>query len=344
MTVRLQGVHKGFVTEAGRIEALRGLDLEVHAGEIYGVIGVSGAGKSTLVRCINRLERPDAGRIEVDGVDLATLEGAELRRVRQRIGMVFQHFNLLRSRTVAGNVALPLEVTGRPRREIQERVAELLEWVGLAGRADSYPSQLSGGQKQRVGIARALANRPDLLLCDEPTSALDPETTASVLDLLRRVRDEMGLTILIITHEMAVVRAICDRVAVVESGRVVEEGPAARMLVEPASAAARRLLGFAEGSVHLPERPAPVPGEQARLLELRFVGEVARQPVITHLVRRFPVTANILGGQIDRLAGAPFGVLLVELTGGESELEGAIAYLREAGVAVGELQKEVGGR
>ncbi|WP_304173734.1 methionine ABC transporter ATP-binding protein [Limnochorda pilosa] len=342
VVVRLQGVHKGFETENGRIEALRGIDLEVRAGEIYGVIGVSGAGKSTLVRCVNRLERPDAGRVEVDGVDLTSLEGAELRRMRQRIGMVFQHFNLLRSRTVAGNVALPLEIAGRPRAEIRQRVQELLEWVGLADRWASYPSELSGGQKQRVGIARALANRPRLLLCDEPTSALDPETTASVLDLLKRVRDEMGVTILVITHQMSVVRAICDRVAVVEAGRVVEEGPTSEVLVRPQSEAARRLLGRSGPRRQpLPDRTPPPPGQEARLVELHFVGETAKEPVITHLVRRFPVMANILSGQIDRLGGTPFGVLLVELTGKPGDLERALTYLREVGVIIQEWHEEV---
>lgn len=345
VVVRLQGVTKTFTSENGRIEALRGIDLEVRAGEIYGVIGVSGAGKSTLVRCINRLERPDAGRIEVDGVDLASMEGPELRRMRQRIGMVFQHFNLLRSRTVAGNVALPMEVAGRPREEIRQRVTELLEWVGLADRRDSYPSELSGGQKQRVGIARALANRPQLLLCDEPTSALDPETTASVLELLKRVRDEMGVTILIITHQMEVVRAICDRVAVVEAGRVVEEGPTSQLLVRPTSEAARRLLGRAGRSWSpLPALEPPPAGQEARLVELHFVGEAARQPIITQLVRKFPVTANILGGQIDRVGEMPFGVLLVELTGKASDLERALTYLREAGVVIQDCSEEVGRR
>ena len=244
--VQLDGVTRRFRTRAGVVTALDGVDLRVERGTIQGVIGFSGAGKSTLVRCLNALERPDEGRVRIAGDDLASLRGAALRRARGRIGMIHQTFALLHSRTAAGNVALPLELQGEDDAATRDRVAELLQWVGLNDKADAHPAQLSGGQKQRVGIARALAARPDLLLCDEATSALDPETTASILRLLRLVRDEFGLTVLLVTHEMEAVRSTCDRVAVLDEGRIVEEGATAEVLARPRSAAARRLLGRSE--------------------------------------------------------------------------------------------------
>lgn len=224
------------------VEALAGVDLSVEPGTIHGIIGFSGAGKSTLLRCISRIEKPDTGRVLVTGSDLASLEGEALREARRRIGIVFQQLHLLRSRTVAGNVGLPLELLGRPKAEIDARVTELLQWFGLADRGRQFPSRLSGGQRQRVAIARALAMRPAVLLTDEPTSALDPETTALVLSLLRRVRDEFGVTILLVTHELSAVRAICDRVSVLDAGRIVEEGRVEQVLTAPRSSAAKRLL------------------------------------------------------------------------------------------------------
>ena len=215
--------------------ALDGVNLSVAKSTVYGVLGRSGAGKSTLIRCVNLLERPTSGTVTVAGAELTALSGAELRAARRRIGMVFQHFNLLANRTVAGNVALPLEIAGTPRQERAERVAELLDLVGLADKARAYPAQLSGGQRQRVAIARALANRPHVLLSDEATSALDPRTTAEILDLLRRLADDLGLTILLITHDLGVVRRICDAAAVLEAGRVVESGPVADLLARPDS-------------------------------------------------------------------------------------------------------------
>lgn len=238
----LEGVSKRYRHEDRWIEALSHVNLRVQPGAIHGIVGFSGAGKSTLLRCISRIEKPDAGRVLIDGRDLAHLEGEALREARRRIGIVFQQLNLLRSRTVAENVALPLELSARPKREIAERVGELLEWFGLADRARQFPSRLSGGQRQRVAIARALAMRPAVLLTDEPTSSLDPETTASVLALLRRIRDDFGVTILLVTHEIDAVRALCDRVSVLENGRIVEEGSVREVLLSPQSSAGRRLL------------------------------------------------------------------------------------------------------
>lgn len=243
--LKLKDVVKSYKTRDGRVHALDGLDLSVGKGAIQGVIGFSGAGKSTLVRCLTALERPDSGQVSINGVDLAKLQGAQLRRARRRIGTIYQGFQLLASRTALGNVALPLELAGQPLAERKRRALELLDWVGLADRAGSYPAQLSGGQRQRVAIARALAAAPDVLLCDEPTSALDPETTAAILQLLKRVRDEFDLTVLLITHDLPTVRALCERVAVLEAGRVVEEGPTSTVFAGPNSTAGQRLLQVA---------------------------------------------------------------------------------------------------
>lgn len=241
----LKDVSKNYKTRDGRVQALDGLNLSVKKGVIQGVIGFSGAGKSTLVRCLTALERPDSGQVSINGVDLAKLRGSRLRRARRRIGTIYQGVHLLDSRTALANVALPLELAGQARGVRRQRALELLEWVGLADRAGSYPAQLSGGQRQRVAIARALAAKPAVLLCDEPTSALDPETTESILQLLRRVRDDFDLTVLLITHDLATVRAICERVAVLESGKVVEEGATRAVFAGPHSAAGQRLLRVA---------------------------------------------------------------------------------------------------
>ena len=238
--IRLVDVEKRYAGSGGA--ALAGVSLEVVRGEVFGVIGQSGAGKSTLIRLINALERPTAGRVEVDGIDVASLAPAALRVLRRRIGMIFQNFGLLSSRTVAANVAFPLKLADMPRAERDAKVAALLDRVGLTPYADKYPAQLSGGQKQRVGIARALATDPDILLCDEATSALDPETTRQVLALLRDLNRDLGLTIVLITHEMDVVRASCDRVAVLEQGRVVETGAVTDIFAAPSHPATRRML------------------------------------------------------------------------------------------------------
>jgi D-methionine transport system ATP-binding protein len=240
--VRLENVRKVYSKGTHVAEALAGVDLAVERGSVQGIIGFSGAGKSTLLRCISRLEKPDSGRVIVAGTDLTGLEGEALRRERRKLGVVFQHLNLLHSRSVAANVALPLELAGTARDEVKTRVSELLDWFGLADKKAQYPGQLSGGQRQRVAIARALAVQPSVLLTDEPTSALDPETTASVLSLLRRVQREFHVTILLITHELSAARAICDRVAILDHGRITEEGPVERVLQRPESAAGKRLI------------------------------------------------------------------------------------------------------
>ncbi|MEU7742466.1 ATP-binding cassette domain-containing protein [Nonomuraea sp. NPDC049158] len=302
----------------GNTVALDGVSLHVREGEIYGVLGQSGAGKSTLLRCVNLLERPTAGTVTVAGQDLTALRSGELNRARQRIGMIHQHFALLSSRTVAGNVAFPLEVMGVPKAERERRVAELLDLVGLGGRGGDRPNQLSGGQKQRVGIARALAGNPSVLLSDEATSALDPATTQSILALLKRLNTELGLTILLITHEMNVVKSVCDSVAIMADGRVEESGTIADLIRTPGSRLTREIFP-------LPE-PAP-----AGSVTLTFTGD-PRQAVVSEVVRKFDVDVNILGGSIEDLAGGAVGRLRVSLSGGEEA--GALAFLRSRGVLV----------
>ncbi|GAA5051913.1 ATP-binding cassette domain-containing protein [Thermocatellispora tengchongensis] len=303
------------------VVALDGVDLDVREGEIFGVLGQSGAGKSTLLRCVNLLERPTSGTVTVDGQDLTVLGDAELRRARRRIGMIHQHFALLSSRTVAANVAFPLEVAKVPRAERRARVAELLELVGLDGKAKSYPAQLSGGQKQRVGIARALAARPKVLLSDEATSALDPGTTQSILALLRRLNAELGLTILLITHEMHVIKSICDSAAIMREGRVLESGRVHDLIARPGSQLTRELFP-------LPE-PAP-PGS----LTVTFPAGQAEEPVLSGLVRKFGVDVNILGGSLEELRGVSVGRLRIRMEG--EDTAAALAYLRGRGLLVEE--------
>jgi D-methionine transport system ATP-binding protein len=305
------------------VAALKGVNLEVQAGEIFGVLGPSGAGKSTLIRCINLLERPDAGSILVDGQELTGLAPDELRKARRRIGMIFQHFNLLSSRTVAGNVAFPLEIAGVKKGERDERVSELLGLVGLSEKAAAYPAQLSGGQKQRVGIARALATQPTVLLSDEATSALDPQNTIAILDLLRDLNRRLGLTILLITHEMNVVKQVCDRVAVLENGLITEQGTVQELVARPDSMLARALF---------PPIETPKIRAGSTTATITFVGDIADQPILASLVRHFNVDVNILGGSIQSIGGKRVGQLQVEINGAQVEL--ALAYLYDLGLRV----------
>ncbi len=321
--ITINHVTKVFGSGPGAVTALDGVSLEVAAGEIFGVLGPSGAGKSTLIRCVNLLERPTSGAVQVNGQELTRLSPAELRRARQRIGMIFQHFNLLSARTVAENVGFPLEVTGLGRRERQARVAELLALVGLGEKAAAYPAQLSGGQKQRVGIARALATQPQVLLSDEATSALDPQNTSAILELLRDLNRRLGLTILLITHEMNVVRQICDRAAVLEAGRIVEQGPVADLVAQPASRLAQAIF---------PRVEVPPISPGATRATILFVGPAADRPMLATLVRRFSVEVNILGGSIQTVAGQRMGQLQVEISG--EQVEAALGTLREAGLRV----------
>ncbi|MFC3608097.1 methionine ABC transporter ATP-binding protein [Stutzerimonas tarimensis] len=328
--IEFDQVSKHYRAGGRDIAALQPTSLCIDSGEVFGLVGHSGAGKSTLLRLINRLEAPSSGRILVDGEEVTALDAAALRRFRQRVGMIFQHFNLLASKTVADNVALPLRLgDDRPARDVRARVEELLARVGLGDQADKYPAQLSGGQKQRVGIARALATGPKVLLCDEATSALDPQTTTQVLALLDEINRELGLTIVLITHEMDVIRRVCDRVAVLEAGRIVEHGPVAEVFLHPQHPTTRRFVQEAEHIDEAEQRDdfAHVPG---RILRLTFRGEATFTPLLGRIARETGVDYSILAGRIDRIRATPYGQLTLALVGGD--LPAATAALEAAGV------------
>ena len=322
-------VHKAYRVSGRDIPALQPCDLHIERGEVFGIIGHSGAGKSTLLRLINRLEEPSGGRIDIDGVDVTALGADGLRKFRQQVGMIFQHFNLLSSKTVAANVGMPLKLAGVPAREIDQRVTALLERVGLQEHANKYPAQLSGGQKQRVGIARALATRPKILLCDEATSALDPQTTASVLQLLAEINRELGLTIVLITHEMDVIRRVCDRVAVMDAGVIVESGPVAEVFLHPQHATTKRFVQEAE---HVDENDQrdDFAHVQGRILRLTFIGESTYSPVLGQVARETGIDYSILAGRIDRIKDTPYGQLTLALTGGD--IDAALARFEAADV------------
>lgn len=313
--IEINGLVKKYITGQGILTALDNVDISVKEGEIFGVIGPSGAGKSTLIRTLNLLEKPDQGKIVINSRDLTKLSKKQLRDSRKKIGMIFQHFNLLSSRTVRGNVSFPLEIAGIPKEERKKKVERLIELVGLSDRADHYPSELSGGQKQRIGIARALTNDPEVLLSDEATSSLDPESTESVLDLLRKIREELNLTIILITHEMDVIKQVCDRVAVMEKGKVIEEGRVIDVFVNPQKDLTRRFIRtvidytLPDGLENLQKKD--------RLVRVSFMGESTHHPLISLLVRNYQVDANILYGRIDDIQGIPFGTLILDLEGDE---------------------------
>jgi D-methionine transport system ATP-binding protein len=304
-------------SQSAEVVALADINLQVPEGAIVGVIGKSGAGKSTLIRMINGLERPSTGEVRVNGIDIGALGERALREERRSIGMIFQHFNLLSSRTAFENIALPLEIAGYPRRDIPGIVEPLLAMVGLSDKRDRYPSELSGGQKQRIGIARALATKPKVLLSDEATSALDPETTGQILDLLKQINAELNLTILFITHEMSVVKRLADRVAVLEFGRIVEQGPTYDIFANPQHPTTRNFVATASGS-KLPEALLSRikldyrPGEAA-VLRITFTGTEANQPVLSRIARKHDLDVNIMHGQLETIADRPFGTLVVSV-------------------------------
>ena len=336
--IKLSHITKVFQQGQRHITALDDVSLHVPAGQIYGVIGSSGAGKSTLIRCVNLLERPTQGQVLVDNQDLTAMSTGQLTRARRQIGMIFQHFNLLSSRTVFGNVALPLELDRVPRDEIKRRVSELLSLVGLADKHDAYPANLSGGQKQRVAIARALASNPKVLLCDEATSALDPATTRSILELLKDINRRLGLTILLITHEMDVVKRICDQVAVISQGKLIEQGSVGEVFSHPKTPLAQR---FIHATLHLDipddfaERMTPEQRPDSQpLLRLEFTGQSVDAPLISQAVRRFNVDISILSSQMDYAGGVKFGVMLAELHGDDGDARSAIEFFEQHHVKV----------
>ncbi|MGC5564457.1 methionine ABC transporter ATP-binding protein [Streptomyces sp. FR-108] len=324
------GLTKVYRSRDREITALDGVDLHVREGEVYGVIGQSGAGKSSLIRCVNLLERPTAGTVTVAGQDLTALAGRgpragrELRQARSRIGMVFQHFNLLSTRTVQDNVELPLEILGTSGKERSRKALELLDLVGLSDKAGAYPAQLSGGQKQRVGIARALAGDPKVLLSDEATSALDPETTRSILHLLRDLNRQLGLTVLLITHEMDVVKTVCDSAALMENGRIVESGTVTELLATPGSELAAALFPVS----------GDTSGDDRTVIDVTFHGDAATRPVISQLSRTYNIDISILGAAMDTVAGRQVGRMRIELPGRYEDNVVPVGFLREQGLQI----------
>ncbi|MCR6095211.1 methionine ABC transporter ATP-binding protein [Salipaludibacillus agaradhaerens] len=334
--ISLQKIAKTFQTKDGDVTAVDHVDLTVDEGEIFGIIGYSGAGKSTLIRLLNMLETPSSGDITVAGKNMTTLTKKELRKARQEIGMIFQHFNLLWSRTVEENIAFPLEIKGVSKGEKKKRVQELITLVGLEGRGGSYPAQLSGGQKQRVGIARALATNPKVLLCDEATSALDPKTTDSILDLLVDINKKLSLTIILITHEMHVIRKICHRVAVMENGQIVEEGPVLDVFRSPKEDMTKEFVKQVTEPEETEEAIAHLFKDDGigHVLQLTFVGSDAKRSLITDVVRRFDISISILQGKISQTRDGSYGSLFVNVTGEKTVIEEAITYIKEQKVDV----------
>ena len=332
--ITLSHIEKTYAGADGAVTALKDVSLTVAKGEIFGVIGLSGAGKSTLIRCINLLERPTSGSVIVDGLDMMTLSDSELREARKSIGMIFQHFNLLSSATVYDNVAFPLRLSGMDEDAIRAKVEPLLTLVSLDDKAQQYPSQLSGGQKQRVGIARALASEPKVLLCDEATSALDPQTTKAILELIRDINKKLGLTVVIITHEMQVIKDICDKVAVIENGVITESGRVIDVFTDPQRDMTKEFIsvlmgsGFPPDLQNAPISAEPIPGGRL-LVRLTFVGSSAGEPVISTLIRKYEVEADILYGNIDSIKDTPYGRMLLGLSGAPEAVENALAFLRE---------------
>ena len=331
--IKLENITKTYDGKS-QVHALKGVNLTIEDGEIFGIIGKSGAGKSTLVRCINMLERPTSGNVIIDEKNLTNMTDTQLRAERKHIGMIFQHFNLLSSRTVFDNIAFPLELIGASKEAIQKKVADLLELVGLTDRQFNYPAQLSGGQKQRVGIARALASDPNILLCDEATSALDPQTTKSILELLKDINQRLGITIVIITHEMAVIKEICNRVAVIEGGVIKEAGRVVDVFTNPQS---QTMKDFVKSVINM-ELPAgiakmgitdqPAPG-YGMLVRLRFKGAATNEPVVASVVQRFHTYVSVLYGNIDYIQDEPFGYLIVVIMGSMEQQAKAFEYIKE---------------
>lgn len=320
--IEIKDLTKEFQTADGTVEALRNVNLNIQDGDIYGIIGMSGAGKSTLVRCINMLERPTKGQVLIDGQDIAKLSDKELRAVRRDVTMIFQGFNLLMQRTCLKNICFPLELIGMDKEKAKKRALELLDVVGLPDKANAYPAQLSGGQQQRIAIARALATDPKVLLCDEATSALDPKTTHAILELIRDINERLGITVIIITHQMSVVEEICSRVAILDSGSVVEEGVVSEVFSSPKSKAAKRLV-FPDGADEILEE---VPGE--RRIRVVFSGAVAsREPLIAKMAIDEQITASILGASTKSIGDKAYGNMLLGLPDDDDVVKRAISYL-----------------
>ena len=332
--IQIKNVTKTFVGKDNQVEALKGISLDIERGDIYGIIGMSGAGKSTLVRCLNFLERPTTGTVLVEGKDLSAMSEKELRKTRTGIAMIFQHFNLLMQRSVLDNVCFPMEIVGVKKADARKRALELLRIVGLEEKAKSYPAQLSGGQKQRVAIARALANNPGILLCDEATSALDPTTTKSILQLLQQINRDFGITIVIITHEMAVVQEICSHVAIIDNGELAESGTVEEVFTSPQTTAAKRLVFMVN--------PQAKEMQSKRCIRIVFSENSSFEPVIANMVLECKMPVNILMADTKDIGGIAHGQMILQLPEDEAAAAKMIHYLRERKLTVEEVDSYVG--
>lgn len=336
--IELKNIHKTYSVNGSEHPALQNINLSIYPGEIFGIFGESGAGKSTLLRTINLLEKPSSGQVYINQIDLSSLSTKELRKLQQKIGMIFQHFNLLSSRTVFENIALPLELLKKPKEEIKREVTSILHLVNLNDYRDRYPEQLSGGQKQRVAIARALAMKPTILLCDEATSALDPKSTATILQLLKEINEKLGVTILLITHEMDVIKRICDRAAVLHQGELIEYGAVIDLFVRPTSEVTKQLV---QKALHI-ELPQIIKNElqttvdkiKSCLVRFTFVGDDSQQPLITTLVRTFQITINIIQANIETIQEAAVGFTICQLSGDHEAIERALNYVKTTSITV----------
>jgi D-methionine transport system ATP-binding protein len=324
--IELDNINVRFTVKKKIVEAVKNVSLTIGRGEVYGIVGSSGAGKSTLLRTINLLEKPLSGDVLINDIKINNFKGESLRKVRLKIGMIFQHYNLINTKTVFDNVAFAMKVAGKSKEERKKHIPEILSLVGLSDKSDSYPSNLSGGQKQRVGIARAIANNPDILLCDEPTSALDLETTSSILDLIKDINRKMGITTVLISHEMNVIKKICDKVAVMESGHVVEHGSVYEVFTNPRHGFTKQLIEHTI-NLEIPDELREI--HKGKLIRLLFKGDTALEPVISETIKKYNVSITILHGKIEYISGKPIGILVIGIDGNEQDIEKSTIYLNE---------------
>ena len=329
--IEIRGLSKVYPIPGGEVHALTNINLTIEKGDIYGIIGMSGAGKSTLIRCLNRLDTPTDGQILIDGENILAMSKPQLRATRRRMAMIFQQFNLLMQKNVARNVRYPLEIAGVPKKQANERVMELLKIVGLEDKANAFPAQLSGGQKQRVAIARALASDPEMLLCDEATSALDPMTTQSILALLQKINQELGITVVLITHEMAVIRQICNKVAILDGGLLAEQGTVDDVFMHTKSAAGRRLFGILPEQEEIPQQSA---------IRIVFDGEAAEQPIISKLVKELGLDVNILAADMKQLNQKVYGQMMLSRPEDPEDVKRVMDYLKALGLTVEEVHAQ----
>lgn len=337
--VEIKQLYKTYGKGNDKVEALKGIDLKIEKGEIYGIIGLSGAGKSSLVRCINLLEKPDKGEVIVDGVDLTKVPKKDLRNARKKIGMVFQHFNLLMNSTVYENIAFPMMLIKKPKDYIDKKVMELLQLVGLEDKKDFYPAMLSGGQKQRVGIARAIAAEPNIIMCDEATSALDPSTTKSILQLLKVINKKLNMTIIIITHEMEVIKEICDKVAILEAGKIVEKGNVTDIYINPETKTAQRFFKSVDTEIDNDIYQKAV-SSGGTVIKAVFIGEKSTDPYISNMIKTHNVEVAILLGNIQHMDNMLVGTLVIKINGEEQDIKDSIEYLKKNKVLVEVLNND----